>query len=538
MPISQADYEKWLDNEGTKKILLAKIQYFDLPTSSLKYYYFSNIPFVDTVASPKILYRDRIAGPVTFRTSLPERGLGLGGASWGSLLLQNSNGDLDFLTELFVDGYAIEIKIGDPSWPLSDFKNYIKGLTLSITAPSSDKIEIKIRSRGFLAERNINQNFFQSGDVNAGNPHPIAFGNCFNISPVKVLNGVANYNGGKWQCHTNWVGYHGPTDTPPYFRGIKEVFDDGVPLTRYAGAFPIPAGQWQEFEDALSSPNIGVASGFYLGSKPAGVLTCDYRGELDPFWDSNIAAMAQSIGRSKDPALVAVVSAIGIASFKKMGFFTSGLKNILEIINQALQSQRSFGFFNGNSDLEVGTIIDPEAITPAFNFNQDSIIGTPQLSERASPSLEVSINYFKNWTKQDKLGAIPGGYENRAARSQLDNLFLNKLTGIDSDFYPFAKPSPEIESLLHGFSTNFDYSTVPGPVADTFLTELKNIEQYSHHFWNLNIRGRGFLLKAGTPITVNFPRFDLSTTKKMIVLEATNYGNQTVGSNVLCWSRV
>ena len=111
------------------------------------------------------------------------------------------------------DGRQIKMYYGDPAWPKSDFRLLLNGMIADIYAKDQATLALKLRDKTWALNVPIQTNLIGGSTANAGQPVPLCYGPCFNVTPV--LTNAATH---EYQVHD------GPIND------ILAVYDGGVPV--------------------------------------------------------------------------------------------------------------------------------------------------------------------------------------------------------------------------------------------------------------------------------------------------------------------
>jgi len=528
-------FQLWLRESNKRRWVLFDIQH---STGTLK---FSNLPYSG--------YLTRISGDINFSASINlNRFLGWGNESFSSIKLLNVNNDLDSMIDLNSQGYTITVQFGDgEDGSTIGFKTILKGFVGSITAPSKTIIEVKTITNRFFLRQDLKKNFYGSTELLKGEPEPIAYGTCFNITPKKIENGIVNYPGGRWQCNSDLKGQLNITG-----HGVINVFDDGVPLTEYLGALPVPAGSWQNFVTASPFPNVGFRTGFILGTPPTGVLTCDYFGETNNFGGNNSAkSVIKTILVNTVPTpspTVLTPSSVSSPPQETTNYYIKDSQSAEEAIGKLATGTGSFVVFNGNGDLVYGNVSRPDSLAtaPIINLDESDIYdGSFRFIRQVSPFNEVSFQYFKNWTTQDK-STIIAGFE--ARNSRLNSEWVTRKLSGGSASFKLSTKAQAIQSYIHGHNYVDDNAVNTNWGVD--IATLENLvsarDFQPGYLFTLQTNALSTEAFIGDKIQIKFPRFGFENGRNVAIV-GMNYSLATksvvslvvfdIGNNSLSFGR-
>lgn len=484
-------FAEWARADNETRFIRCRFQ-----DNTLAWHYFSNGPVAG--------YIDRIKGNATSSFSVSQnRFLGLSDASWGSLKLINIGGDLDYLTDLNTAGRQIIVEIGDPDGSVA-WEEIIDAVVNVILAPALDEIEIRINSLSYYFDSFFQKGFFISGFQN-GNMAPVCMGDVFNPTPIQVEVPSVDFPGGGFYVSAN-------TGT------LYNVFDDGVKLTEdtsFPAVLPLAPGKWRR--EPFDYP-----TGFWLGSVPAGVLTCDFSSN-----DYDEAELAiQDIVESVIPSgSITIVSPSGLSSptADHINLFVDKPQKANELVDKIAASVGGFVTFNRDGNLVFGVVQVPnQASIPILQLTPDDIFNTNDafiLERQIQPFKEVSINFFKNWKVIDTKAGFSAGFEDRTGRLGQENILLRQSAATQTT-HKLAKDAEVIDSLIHGHNRGYDNNaaTLWGDEAADILYDIQQRERYTTSVWRVKTRIIGMAAGPGDLIKVTYPRFGFHDGRNVVVL--------------------
>lgn len=192
MSISDAQFAQWLKDQASSLTVLAEIRfgYQSAGVPAQGTIYLSDRGYVskptDSPANQR--YRGVIqdAPDVERAISLEQLG-GRGVMSEGDLTLGNTDGSLDFLLDVIVDGRNVNFYVGDKDWPRADFRFVNAAAIAVVKAGNDDTIALSLRDKNYLLDATMIGTAISSGP-NAGKPKPILIGyvNNFDVTPYLI----------------------------------------------------------------------------------------------------------------------------------------------------------------------------------------------------------------------------------------------------------------------------------------------------------------------------------------------------------------
>ena len=388
MPVSLSNFKTWLKSpQHIRRILVEVDNVTNLTGGSATSYYFANGAYTSTSAdSPSNqIYLPYIAGGVSFSENFSITGeLSI---SYGDISLLNADGNIDsYLTKIWVRK-PLRIYLGDPSWPKSDFKLIFKGLVADCISSGRDSVNLVILDQLTGLNTAISEATFttaQTTIANTGNTPqliPLAFGECFNVTPVLVDKALLEY-----QVHVGRI------------NDIIEVRDNGLPV---------------EFTKYLTTGK------FRLNQAPYGQITCSVQGDAPNGSYTNkvggiIANIVTNYGINKANFSSADMS--NLASFdvanpnRPVGIYISDKQTIIDVCNQLAASvsaklTTTIGPLTSDSDvgklklskLKYNSLATYTSPILASDIEENSI----SISEKIPVKAATRLAYCKNWTVQE-----------------------------------------------------------------------------------------------------------------------------------------
>lgn len=161
--MAHASFPTWIFNDSRKKVLLCELS-FCYESASLPVegkIYLANHPFTSgaTDAPASQPYRDCIKAMPAMRRELdPQTLTGAAALSIGDLVLDNPDGQLDFLLKAIVDGRDIRFYLGDADWARNDFQLVLVACMQRVVAANESEITIKLTDRRILLDARVGGN--------------------------------------------------------------------------------------------------------------------------------------------------------------------------------------------------------------------------------------------------------------------------------------------------------------------------------------------------------------------------------------------
>lgn len=367
MAISDAQFQEWLFRDNQRTLLVEAKSYSGAAEVTR---YFSNRAFVsgpdDTPANTP--YDDILISVPTFSSKLSELLSGRSIPDWGDLVVTNENGVRDAWLADGWDGRGLKQYLGDASWPKSDFRLILDGVTADIGSPQRDRLALKTSDKTWMLNVPVQTTLMGGTTANADQPQPLCYGQCFNIEPV--LEDAATW---KYRVHD------GAIDS------ITDVRANGVSVGH----------------------TDTVASGYFvLTAAPGGQITCDCKGaKPGGTYLTKCADIIQDLVVNHSNLTTADIDAANFTAFnttcpQTLGLYVRNRQNLIDQIDPLVTSVGGFWTFSRGGLLQLGRLEAP-AGSAAIALTADDI-RTKRLSiaRRELPIATLRLGYQKNWTIQ------------------------------------------------------------------------------------------------------------------------------------------
>jgi hypothetical protein len=185
----------WLDTPNNRKCILADVDYY---SSTEKTMYLSTLAYYDGI----IEYLPIIVGGVSFAESLSSD-LTVS-INYGTIELENTGGAYDSFLQYIWKRRNINIYIGDPSWPKSDFTLIFSGLVENLISSGESSLQLtlvdKLEKLNEAITTRTSKDLVGNYTIKSSQEEkllPVLFGEVFNLTPMLVDNGI-NYDDGPW----------------------------------------------------------------------------------------------------------------------------------------------------------------------------------------------------------------------------------------------------------------------------------------------------------------------------------------------------
>lgn len=366
--ITDAQYLAWLRSQAPK-VLLAEMDYYDTVTESVGTAYISdrgyNTNWSDGVEHRP--YPDYLKGVPSAR-----RTLGSGRPARGELIIDNTAGERDhWLTQYKWDGRKVRLLYGDPSWEYADFRLVFIGVTKSRYARGTQDLLFKLREPEDFLDQPIQSATIASGP-NAGDYVPIAYGDCFNVTPVLI-------------------------DGTTHLYQVSDVPIDAVTLVKDNGASPVAhTADLAAGKITLSGSPVGNITADIIGAKVGGAALVKAGEIIDHIITTRTDLPSEFYDASAFTALDAAID-------WEHNVYINQRTTARQVIDQILES---VGAKLSRTELGAITVVrlaEPLAAPDVLIGPDDIREGTLVASAIELPWKRARLGYRRNWTVQESL---------------------------------------------------------------------------------------------------------------------------------------
>jgi hypothetical protein len=478
---------------------------------SVETVYLSDLKFItrpdDTLANQ--YFAPVVDNPLQFDLSIL-RGdqFGVSSPSYGSIQIQNGNGDFDYLTDMNWKGRRIVVKAGGVDFRYSEFATVFDGLCNAIEF-DDNVITLTIRDRGLRIEQDINSATFEGtgslegGDDLAGKLKPLLYGEAFNIEPVLIVPADLIY-----QVHSGSI------------QSIDAVYDRGVELTLDADVADIltatpGAG---EYSTCLATGHIR------LGSTPTGRITADAKGDNEGGYVSSAADISKRLVMTKLGSQSFLVTDLDGGSFNRlnavlpgaMGIYVTEKTAVRNLLDALINPCAAYWCFTRTGMLSVGFL--DAAGTEGFLITEKDIDAAGiEAPAPAQTAWRISVGYAPVWIvqKEDELaGSATEDYRSFVGQEYRTVVYEDRSTrtqnaqAVERSFFTMLADKADAEALLE---------------------RLARIYGTTRKIYRVPTYGTLFRLYIGDTAQVQYSRFNISNKILSVVGISENAeNNQTI----------
>jgi hypothetical protein len=378
MPISDSQYQAWLDNDKNRRVILVEIDWYDITSPGIETSYASNTGYISSPTDGNISYDPILEQYPVFTTSLKLPNPANGDitleteSGWGELSVSNVNGDLDEWIDRPFLGHQIRIYRGDETWGLSDFRLVFSGICIDASFDETT-ISFTMRGKDEYLNAQIQPDEITTGP-DVGHKIPLSFGEIFNAKPPLISNANHRYQGHDGQLN----------DFP-------DIRDNGASLT--GGSAP------------TENHNNGT---FDLVAQPVGTVTCDIKGAApSAVYTANAAEIAKLIITDYTEFPSADIDATSFTALAALctqttGVFVADGDNASSVISFILSSVGAYYYIDRTGKIKVRRLELP-GTSPVIEVNDWDIEESSfRVEEIIEPSWKITVGYKKNYSPQSE----------------------------------------------------------------------------------------------------------------------------------------
>jgi len=487
MPISDTEYNSWLANDDSMRVILVEAD--ANVSSSEQTFYLSTKAYFDSTINR--VYQPVVIGnsiQVVERISLSNSSF----ISFGDVGINNQDGAKDAWLEYVWTNRNIRVLIGDINWLRSDFRTIFNGVTSDIDSSSRGVLNLKLRDK--LQRLNMPITDIKLGGTTKNKDEllPLCFGEVHNITPLLTNPATLEY-----QVHDGEV------------ERVIEGRDNAVPVSK--------------------TDNL-VAGKFTLNQSPFGRITASVQGYKVGSWTNTIGDLIKSITTSYGDTNnrfslsdidVTQVDAFDSSNQAPLGIYVPTRDTVINVCNKLARSVGAQLVMSRGGLLRLLKITLPATGTP-IEINQNDIIeDTLQIAEKVKVKSAIKVGFAKNWSVQDNLETgIPAEHKELYKQEWLS------VTSEDTtvkDLYKLEAEPEQIDTMLLRESD-----------ATTEADRLLNIYKVPRFVFSFEARAKFLGTDLGDTVTLTHPRFNLDQGKTGVVIGlSTNWQTSRVRMEVI-----
>ncbi|WP_374347759.1 hypothetical protein, partial [Chitinimonas sp.] len=358
---------------------------------------------------PNAMVRGRLMQPYLLRRDLFEKATTFGGVGMakGEVLLQNADGQLDYLLGYAFDGRQGRAWQGEDGAPFPGAWSRIGVCVVDTVSFDTDKVRLALRddlqtlNKPLLPNRFAGNNVLPAGLEGVADlkdkPKPRLYGSVMNIAPKQVNTSKSIYQISDKAC------------------AVSAVFDRGIVLALDAVASS--KADLEATVPAASSYRLWSGpDGTYvrLGTQAKGTVTVDASTT-----ETRAASLLQQIaGEMGLSAYAPDVAALNAANSAAVGIWVDGDTTALTAMNELASAVAASFYIDNLGRLRMARLEAP-AGPPVMTISSRMLIELALIStadsDKGVPPWQVRLGYARNYTVQNDLAGGAGARVSWAA---------------------------------------------------------------------------------------------------------------------------
>ncbi len=431
------------------------------------------------------LYEARIIEPMNFARSMFTSGRigGLSRANFGELVLNNADGGLDAMAGYSFDGRTITIKVGAATDAFSAYSTIFTGTADAIEF-SDTIVRVRLRDRQLLFTTLVQGTLYggtggtDGGADLKGKPKPLCFGECKNISPIRVDATNAIY-----QVHDGQI------------EAISAVYDNGATV------------------DAADYTNDLTNGRFTLDTASTGQITCDVQGsKTGGTYVASVANIIERVvkdfgGLVSGDLVSASFTALESANSSVVGIYLNAPTRIQPVLDALANSVGAFYGFTRAGKFQVGQVAAPASSADA-SYDDTEILEIARVPT-AIPPYRTVVRHTLNNTVQPSDRLASG--VTAARRAFLEQAWREEVS---------TDTAVQTKHLEAGV-LDVDTLMVSTSNAATEATRLQALYGTERDVYKVKLKIQPFARDLNDTVEVKFPRYSLDAGKKFRVVGLT-----------------
>lgn len=483
MPYGAAPYgaREFTFKGGLTRVYLSDVGYVTEPSDTLPNKYFAGL----------------VNNPLQYETGILSGDVfGSGNQSFGSIVIQNGNGDMDYLSNYSWASRRAVVKAGRDDFAYKDFSIVFDGSVNEMEA-GDDTVILTIEDNGIKTDQILlppsysGAGGLEGGDDIANKPKPLVYGSVKNIEPILIdpVNLI-------YQVHDGSI------------LAVDVVRDSGVALTGMGDVADIEAASVAagQFKTQLSGGYIK------LGSTPSGRITADVRGSNAGGYVDGAGEIIRRILMTRLGGGSLSVADIDEGSFNALdagfdasfgAYITDGI-SASSVIDELLSPCGAYWTFNRQGQIRVG-IVDEIGVEEA-TINESNIDIEGVSVRKIHPAYKISVGYAPVWVtqKEDELAG---------ATTDSDRTFL-------SSQYRYVSQQNDVLLSQDKYAKELTFNTNIADKADAeaLLSRLMTLYSSKRSVYSLRVYRSMFKFDIGDTVKLVYPRYGLENGKNLLVV--------------------
>lgn len=475
MAISDAQYDAWLKADNKRRTLLVEAKAYSGGAEVTRY--FATTAFVSTPTDTpaNTSYDDIIREVPYFSARIPEVFGGRSEAGWGDIVIINESGVRDAWLNDAWDGRALKMYLGDPTWPKSDFRVILTGVSADLVAHDRNRLALRIRDKSWALNVPLQKTLVGGTTAYKDKPKPVCYGEVFNVEPPLIDAGLHKY-----QVHDGAV------------NAISDVRESGLTVAGYTadiatGTFTIPAAA------------AGRITADVQGAKPGGTYLTKAADIIKDIVTTRTALTAADVDTTN-------FTAFNTTAPQKIGFFAQDFQSVAAALDEIITSVGGFWCFDRTGLLTLGQFVAPSGTEALALVSDDVSQKGLRIVDRIPPVKTYRLGYKRNHTLQaDGLaGAVT---EANRAEYRVEYRVKSAINaGVETTYLLAASPD-EVGTLL-----------ADATEAQTECTRRATLWGSLRFRYEARAFAAPFTVRLGQVVKLTHPRFGFSAGKLATVV--------------------
>lgn len=440
-------------------------------------------------------HKPNVASPLTFTRSMFS-GSVIGGASipaFGSIVLYNNDGSLDYLRDRGVGLRPIKVKLGGTDFAYGDYQTQFSGVMENMKSPEN-RVVINIKDFQRVLEQELPIPKYEgkgglSGNVElTGIRKPCLYGFCYHIEPVYlgVIDGLHTYQ---------------------YHYGESAVYDDSMMVFDGGNPYTYTSGKPTGSEWTLDEKNSLIK----VAQLPTKTLTANLKGDAKGGYVDSVANIILRVLKE-----LTSITDIDLSTFEylngiqpaEVGVFRKDSATAIDLFDSLVNNIGGYWGFNRSAFFEVGRFdVIPENATSDVSLTPAEIIDIENV-DYPDPIFELELGYAKRWVGSTSLVEA-------ASQAVVDFMGREFRTKSEKD---------EDTKLIYPNSAPFKRNTnlIKESDADKEAKRLFALLSGFHQVFRVTARSIPALTDLGRLVNLKYPRFGLDKGKVARVIQITD----------------
>lgn len=477
MALTDAQFTAWLASASSIRTVLVEAVARVGGVETTRYLSNRNYTTAAADTPASTAYTACIAGGVSTTESLNLDGSP--SMSWGDIEINNADGSRDGWLDDVWANRAVNVYVGDPTWPRADFRLVFSGVVDDIASRERSTLNLKLRDKLERLNAPLSETTLGGSTDNKDRLLPLVFGEAHNVEPLLVNPATLLYQYGTGAAER-----------------LIEVRDNGAPITTYTSN--LAASQF-----TLTAAPVGQITADVQGVKPSGTYRNDV-GRLVQYIVQNYGPSATrfSSGDLDATQLAAFVAACPQA----VGRYCSARENVLALCQELAASVGAQVVVSSTGLLRLIQIALPATGTPTAVSAQDMDARSLTVAERPPVKATARLGYALNATPQAS-GLATGLPASSASALAQEWLTVTSTDATTATTYKLDTQPPKADTLL-----------IDATEATTEADRRRDLWKTPRTIYSATYRAHLMLVELGDTWTLTHARFGLSGGKTGLVV--------------------